>query len=114
MNINLLLAETNRSKLYLDYMFKNKIKFCNIVYYSKKKNNVYKYLKRKKIKNSFFLNTHNVNSKKVEKILKKIKENIIYSGYPGEIVRNKKILKKSIYHLHPGDLPYFKGSTTLK
>ena len=39
---------------------------------------------------------------------------IIYSGYPGKIIKSKKLIKnKNFLHSHPGKLPNFKGSTTI-
>ena len=53
-------------------------------------------------------------SKKVCNFLLNLKENyIIYSSYPGDIIKNKQLLKKNLLHSHSGKLPEFKGSTTI-
>ena len=44
--------------------------------------------------------------------LYKSKFNII-STYSGEIVKNSLLLKNKLLHCHPGELPMFKGSTTI-
>ena len=49
MNINLILAETNRSLIYIKALFKNKIDIKKIFYFSKKRKNLYKFLKEKKL-----------------------------------------------------------------
>ena len=60
------------------------------------------------------LRTNEINSYEVIKEVKKTKDNLfIYSGYPGQIIRSKQILKRIILHAHPGSLYDFKGSTTL-
>ncbi len=114
--INLLLSETKRSETYLRYIQKNKIKVSIIVYFGTKRNKVYKIIRAKKyLKKKFYVNSNTVNSPLVEKVLFKINDNnpIIFSGYSGEIIKNKNILKKNLIHFHPGDLPSYKGSTTL-
>ena len=45
--------------------------------------------------------------------LKSLSGKFIYSGYPGQIIKNEELLKKKLIHCHSGDLPYFKGSTTI-
>ena len=114
--INLLLSETKRSEIYLKYIYKNNIKISKIIYFSKTKNKVYNFIEKKKLKsNTFFVKSNTVNSSAVEKGLLEIDNNFptIYSGYAGEIVRNINILKKNLIHFHPGDLPSYKGSTTI-
>tara|TARA_Y200000002_G_scaffold299837_1_gene254804 strand:+ start:30520 stop:31185 length:666 start_codon:yes stop_codon:yes gene_type:complete len=116
MNINLLLSETNRSLIYISVLFKNRIQVKKIFYYSKKKGELYKYLKEKKLLTiTKVINSNDINSSFLYKNLKLFnnKNIIIYSGYPGQIIRNKKILKKKLIHFHPGNLPFFKGSTTI-
>ena len=114
--INLLLSETKRSEIYLKYIKINKIKINKIIYFSIRKKQVNKFIKSANLKNiTTFLNTNNINSKLVEKAMFEINPNIpiIYSGYSGAIIKNKKILKNNLIHFHPGELPSYKGSTTL-
>ena len=37
----------------------------------------------------------------------------IVSAYPGEIIRNSSLLRYRFLHCHSGNLPMFKGSTTI-
>ena len=60
------------------------------------------------------IKTKSINSKiAIKKILSIKNKNFIFSGYPGEIVKNEILLKKNFFHCHPGKLPEFKGSTTI-
>ena len=112
--VSLLLAETKRSLLYLKNILTNKIEINNIIYFSKKRDKTFKYLRSKNLlSKTLLLNTKNINSKLISKNINFLKKKIIYSGYPGQIINNIKILKKKIIHFHPGDLPKFKGSTTI-
>ncbi len=113
--ITLILSETKRSLKYLDEILKNKLKLNKIIVYSKKMGRVFKFIKVNKIENILiYCKTNDINSTLVDKklSLNKSKLNII-STYPGEIVKNKSLLKKKLLHCHPGDLPSFKGSTTI-
>tara|TARA_B100001057_G_scaffold501091_1_gene620436 strand:- start:14962 stop:15588 length:627 start_codon:yes stop_codon:yes gene_type:complete len=113
--INLILSETSRSLIYLDKIIKNRIKINNIILYSKKFGEVYKLIKKQKLENLLiYCKSNDVNSGIINKSLKLKKKNInIISTYPGEIVNNSSLLKKKLLHCHPGDLPKFKGSTTI-
>ena len=113
--INLILSDTKRSLEYLKRIFNHKFRINKIILYARKKGEVYKFLKRKKI-GKLLINckTNNINSSLIEKKsnLDKSKFNII-STYPGEKVKTKLLLSKNLLHCHPGDLPSFKGSTTI-
>ena len=114
--INLLLSESKRSEVYLKHIQKHNIEISKIVYFSKNKQNVYKIIESKNLlKKTLFIRSNTVNSSLVEEAISQIKENIptIFSGYSGEIIKNENILKKNLIHFHPGDLPYYKGSTTV-
>ena len=112
----LILANTKRSEIYLKYLQKHKIHPKCIIFYStsQKSSNLNKLFKKynSEIK---IIKTNNINSKKFEKILTKLNiNNFLFSGYPGEIIKNLKILKSyKIFHSHSGDLPSYKGSTTI-
>lgn len=113
--ITLVLSDNDRSFLYLKKIIENKIKFRRIILYSRKYGSVYKLIMNKKLRNYLiFLKTNNVNSKILEQkfILNKSKINII-STYPGEIIKSPLLLKSKLLHCHTGDLPMFKGSTTI-
>ena len=113
--MNLILSETNRSYQYLRTFLNQKHLIKNIIYYSLKRQKVF--LKLNKVndlkKKTFFIRSNNINSKKIENILSKIDGPFLYSGYPSGIIKNSNLLKKCLYHCHPGDLPKFKGSTTI-
>ena len=113
--INLILSETPRSLIYLNKIIKHKIKINKIILYSKKFGEVYKFINKKNKKNLLiYCKSNNINSITIDKNLKLNKKNInIISTYPGEIVNNSSLLKKKLLHCHPGDLPRFKGSTTI-
>ena len=114
--INFLLSESKRSENYLKSVYKNKIKISKIIYFSKNKKVVSNFIKKRDlIKNTIFVKSNTVNSPVVKKALTKINNNfpIIYSGYSGEIIKNNNILKRNLIHFHPGDLPSYKGSTTI-
>jgi len=113
--ITLVFSDTKRSLTYLDKIVKNKIKFQKIILYSKNKGIVYEFIKKKKLtKFTIFLKTNNVNSNTLEKKLKLNNSKInVVCTYPGEIVKNPLVLKYKLLHCHPGDLPMFKGSTTI-
>tara|TARA_B100000989_G_scaffold21727_1_gene14249 strand:- start:16913 stop:17539 length:627 start_codon:yes stop_codon:yes gene_type:complete len=113
--INLILSETKRSEIYLKELIKNKVKINAIILYSKSFGRVYELINKKKL-NKININckTNNINSEKIYKKLSHNKAKInIVSTYSGEIVKNPSLLKKKLYHCHPGDLPKFKGSTTI-
>jgi methionyl-tRNA formyltransferase len=113
--ITIILSETKRSIQYINEIKKNKIKINKIILYSKTIGNTYKFIKKKKLTNILIhLKTNSINSKILEKKFQKIKSKTnIVATYPGEIVKNKSLLKYKLIHCHPGDLPIFKGSTTI-
>lgn len=113
--INLILSDTNRSLFYIKELIKNKIEIKKIILYSEHYGNVYKYIKKKKLdKILIFCKTKSVDSSNINKNLNRAKSEInIISTYPGEIVKNSSLLKKNLVHFHAGDLPEFKGSSTI-
>ena len=113
--INLILSETSRSFIYLEQIIKSNIKINRIILYSKKKSKVFKLIKKNKIDNKLiYFKSNNINIKLINKELKSNKTTFnVISTYPGEIVRNQSLLNKKLLHCHPGNLPYFKGSTTI-
>jgi methionyl-tRNA formyltransferase len=101
--------------MYLKEILKNKIKINQIIIYSSKYGKVFSYINSRKInKYLIFCKTNDVNSQLINEKFKIIKKNYnIISTYPGEIIKNPHLLKKKFIHCHPGDLPKFKGSTTI-
>tara|TARA_A100001011_G_C13978935_1_gene702461 strand:+ start:32 stop:679 length:648 start_codon:yes stop_codon:yes gene_type:complete len=113
-SLSIVLANTKRSKFYINELKKNKIYLENIIFYSKiTDSKILKSLEKYPYKDNLFLiKSNNINNKTIEKELLKIKSKyILFSGYNAEILKNKKILKKNIIHCHPGLLPKYRGST---
>ena len=113
-SLSIVLANTKRSKFYINELKKNKIYLENIIFYSKiTDNKILKSLEKYPYKDNLFLiKSNDINNKTIEKELLKIKSKyILFSGYNAEILKNKKILKKNIIHCHPGLLPKYRGST---
>lgn len=109
-----LMADSVRSKYYLNEFKKENFFFKHIIFLGKRKSFL-KY-KSKINKQTIFehLNVNSINSKIAYKKINAAKNNLIfYSGFPGEKI-SKKILKtKNIFlHAHTGNLPKYKGSTT--
>jgi len=126
-NFILIFANTPRSFAYFYYLKKNNLLPKYLIYLDDQKKthlvNNYKYFKGfniekecEKFKISFSkFNTSLIDNPFVLKFLKKIKlKKIIYSGYPGCIIKNKDLLRQKILiHTHSGKLPEFRGSTTI-
>ena len=113
---NLILSNTNRSLEYIKILVKNKFKINIIFIYSTQNNpKILKEISKlnfpSKIIKLKFNDINKINLSDLKKI-NNDKYNII-STYPGEIIYNRKLLKKKLIHCHPGDLPEFKGSTTI-
>ena len=113
--ISLILSETKRSLEYLKQITKNDIKIRGIVLYSKKKGIVFQFIHNQKLNNLLiYLKTGDINSSILEKKFRSIKsQKNIVSTYPGEIIKNSSLLNWKFLHCHPGNLPIFKGSTTI-
>ena len=113
-NFSIIISNTTRSLQYIIHLKKNNFVPKNIIYFdygTKKINLKKKYFNGSKVKK---FKTNYINSK-VSKFILSLKEKfIIYSGYPGIIEKNKKVLKtKKLIHSHSGKLPNFKGSTAI-
>ena len=77
--INLILSETSRSLVYLDQIIKNKIKINRIILYSKKKGEVFKFIKKNELyKLLIYYKSNNINLNKISKNLNLIKNLLIY------------------------------------
>lgn len=113
--INLIISDTKRSLNYIKEILKNDICINKIILYSIKNGLVSRFIKKEKIEKLLVIcKTKNINSPKILKKLELYKSNLnIMSTYPGEIVKNYKLFKKGLLHAHSGDLPKFKGSTTI-
>lgn len=113
--INLLLSNTKRSIEYLKAINKKNLKINKLVIYVKKKKLfTKKYFNKKFINIISIINTNNVNDPAVDNAFNVKKTDInIVSTYAGEIVSNKNLLSKKLLHCHAGNLPEFKGSTTI-
>ena len=99
---------------YLQILVQKKYKPSYVIFFSKRKNKqIINILKKQKI-NFKHVDTDQINDLSVSKeIIKSNNRYFIYSGYPGQIIKVKKILNKVIIHAHPGSLYDFRGSTTM-
>jgi len=118
-NFSIIISNTSRSYEYLKCLKKYNFLPKNIIYLNDGlKNSVSRKLKLKKfffkeIKINEF-NSNYINTEVSKFILSLKVKFIIYSGYPGVIEKNKKILKsKNLIHSHSGKIPNYKGSTTI-
>jgi len=116
---SIIISNTLRSLSYLDTFKKNKIIPHEIIYLDNGVKNINSItLKKKKfyfpkVKTKTFKNDY-ISGNVSKFLLKSNIKNVIYSGYPAKIIKNKKILKKiNFIHSHPGKLPEFRGSTTI-
>ena len=115
-NFGVILSNTVRSFVYLDNFLKYKTIPKLIIIYSKK--NINQKIKKLLIKvdcNIKIIKSDNVNFTNIGKIALTSKiDNFIFSGYPGEIVKNKIFLNKiNLIHSHSGLIPKYMGSTTI-
>tara|TARA_A100001015_G_scaffold147013_1_gene162995 strand:- start:2294 stop:2941 length:648 start_codon:yes stop_codon:yes gene_type:complete len=120
MDFQIIISNTPRSLSYLKYLKAFKFEPKKIIYLD----NLLKNDKSRSVlfKKKFFFPSITIKkfksrtiSKNVSDFILKQKEKyFVYSGYPGEIIKNNKVLKlKKIIHCHPGKLPDYKGSTTI-
>jgi len=114
MNYSLILSDTTRSLKYLKEIYSSGFIVESVFLYSlNNSSKLLKYCLSKRIK---FINlkSNSINSKlSKNKILSSKYKNFIFSGTPGEVVNEDLLIKKNLYHCHPGKLPQFKGSTIL-
>ena len=120
MKFSLVLSSNLRSFIYIKELIDASLFPTSIIFLIKNKNKVInKKILRvvNKIKNVsiFKYETDTIDEPIVVNKILKIKETvIIYSGYSGKIIKNKKLLNNKLFvHSHPGKLPFFKGSTTI-
>ena len=120
MEFSAILSSNYRSYLYINLLLKKKLFPKVLIYLDNEKNKKIKskiidlVKKNKNIKVLSF-KKDNVDNNEVAKFILKLKQKvIIYSGYPGKIIKNHVILKKKFFlHSHSGKLPNYKGSTTI-
>lgn len=111
-NLGLIISQTKRSLSYLKILRKIDIKLDVIIVYGNKFESLKKF-------NSFKSKIYYFKGKKISKlisnkILSLATKNFIVSPYPGEIIKDENLLKKkSLFHVHPGKLPEYKGSTII-
>ena len=118
-NFSIIVSNTSRSYQYLRQLKKNKLIPKDIIYLNDGSNNLItkkiklnKFFFPKIIVKSFYANY--INNNVARFLLSKNTNYLIYSGYPGVIERNNKVLKsKKLIHSHPGKLPQYRGSTTI-
>mgnify|MGYP006095664933 CR=1 FL=1 len=118
-NFSIIVSNTSRSYQYLRQLKKNKLIPKDIIYLNDGSNNLItkkiklnKFFFPKIVVKSFYANY--INNNVARFLLSKNTNYIIYSGYPGVIEKNNKVLKsKKLIHSHPGKLPQYRGSTTI-
>lgn len=127
-NVYLLAADTSRSRAYVDILSKEKLKFEHAIIFGEKK-----YKKIQGLDNTLNNNDSltelltksgtefteidqlDINSIEIFNELKKIKKKyIVFAGISGSILEKRILsLDHQFIHIHPGDLPDFRGSTTI-
>lgn len=108
--VALILSSSLRSEIYYKKIKKNDIFISKIIYYGKKKS----FIKKHDLKKVTFFSCDHLDNKICKFIIKQKEKEFIISPKPGELIKNKALLKKKkLIHFHPGNLPYFKGSTVL-
>lgn len=117
-NFSIIVSNTSRSVEYLKQIKKNDLIPLNLVHLDNKKKNYEIYFKNFSKKNGInykkFLSETVDDSDVIKYLLNLNHKILVYSGYPGKIIKNLKILKKKIFlHSHPGKLPNYKGSTVM-
>ncbi len=120
MDFQIIISNTTRSLSYLQYLSAFKFKPKKIIYLDNSFNN---YNSRSVLfKKKFYFpsvtvkkfKSRGINESVSNFILKQKEKYFVYSGYPGEIIKNNKVLKlKKLIHCHPGKLPNYRGSTTI-
>lgn len=106
----------DRSKIYLKSFKEQKLKPEIVVLYGEKIDKKSINSMNKLFDGIKYINLKHASNLKIKKLFRNIDlDFIIFSGYPGEILKTKlfKDLKINILHTHTGKLPYFKGSTTI-
>ncbi len=90
-----ILANTLRSKIYLDFLIKKKLLPSKLIIFDNKKKNFLKKHPSKINLNIKYFNTKNINNKRLNNYIINLKQKyFLYSGYPGQIIKNKKLLNK--------------------
>jgi len=115
-NFGMILSNTIRSLSYLNNFIRYKTMPKLIIIYSKK--NINLEIQKKIIKMSckiIIIKSNNINSNKIENTVINSKiSNFIFSSYPGEIIKNKKLLSQiNLLHSHSGLIPKYMGSTPM-
>ena len=117
-NFIIIISNTLRSIEYLKELKLKKILPTSIIYLNNGKKNRFSKILRA---NNFFFSckvkkylSTQINKKISSYILRQKSNIVIFSGYPGDIIKDKFLLsKKKFLHSHPGNLPDYKGSTTI-
>jgi len=113
MKFAIILSNSIRSKVYLQYLQKENLIPIEIIYLDNQKiKNKLNLKKFSKISTLYSYKSNTINKKYIcSKILKLKAKIIVYSSYSSDIIKNRNILqKKQFIHCHPGKLPYFRGS----
>ena len=115
----MILTNNERSYEYLKLLI-NKQKYPSFIVHldfkigKKSKKKIFSLIHKMKLNYKSFKGD-DIDKNSITKFIIKLKDKIfIYSGYSGKIIKNPLILKKKIFiHSHSGNLPKYKGSTTI-
>lgn len=118
LNFSIIISNTSRSIEYLRQLRNNNLIPNNLIHLDNRKKKYVNYYKKFSLK--YKINYKNFLSETIDKsdvtknLLNLNDKILVYSGYPGKIIKNPLILKKkNLLHSHPGKLPNYKGSTTI-
>ncbi len=114
----IILTNNSRSYTYIDYLVKKKLNPKQVILIDDNKNLRIKKLILQRIDkkiNVKIFKSKTINDKNILKYIKSLNQKIfVYSGYPGQLVKDDKLLKKKFFlHSHTGKIPFYKGSTTI-
>ena len=99
--VALILSSSLRSEIYYKKIKKNNIFISKIIYYGKKKS----FIKKHDLKKVTFFSCDHLDNKICKFIIKQKEKEFIISPKPGELIKNKALLKKKI-----DTLPSWKSS----
>ena len=109
-----------RSLIYLRVLAKARTEIDNVIYIkNKSEKKLQSYIARilinyKKFHNIKIYKANKLNDKIIKNILKLRNKNFLISLPHGQIIKNTNLLtKKNLIHFHPGELPYFRGATSI-
>ena len=104
LNFSIIISNTSRSIEYLRQLRNNNLIPNNLIHLDNQKKKYVNYYKKFSLK--YKINYKNFLSETIDKsdvtknLLNLNDKILVYSGYPGKIIKNPLILKKKIYYIH--------------